>query len=166
LAARKPVHGVVRRMPPAAGTTSAAQRQDLRHDLAAAGRSASPRPRADEGLQDTPEQSPDGLFHVPPLTAFTFSVRLTLRGRDLKTGIVMSCPNKPTASLTERLESARGQEYWRCLEELADTPEFRARLEREFPQAASVWDGSVSRRRFLALMGASLALAGVTGCAQ
>src|SRR5262249_28066377 len=103
---------------------------------------------------------------VPPLTAFTFSVRLTLRGRDMQTGIVMSCPNKPTASLTERLEDARGQEYWRCLEELADTPEFRARLEREFPQAASVWDGSVSRRRFLSLMGASLALAGVTGCAQ
>ncbi len=37
-------------------------------------------------------------------------------------------------------------------------------LRREFPSGASIWNDSVSRRKFLTLMGASLALAGVAGC--
>lgn len=56
---------------------------------------------------------------------------------------------------------------WRSLEELASTPEFVEALEREFPQGASEWHGGeMSRRNFLQLMGASMALAGVglTGC--
>src|SRR5436190_12389898 len=55
-------------------------------------------------------------------------------------------------------------EFWRSLDELAETAEFRERVEREFPDAASVWNDPVSRRRFLALMGASVALAGLSGC--
>jgi molybdopterin-containing oxidoreductase family iron-sulfur binding subunit len=55
---------------------------------------------------------------------------------------------------------------WRSLEELADTPEFREALAREFPEGASEFDDPVSRRRFLALMGASLALAGLTACSR
>jgi MoCo/4Fe-4S cofactor protein with predicted Tat translocation signal len=54
--------------------------------------------------------------------------------------------------------------YWRSLEELSNTPEFEAMLHREFPAAASLWKESVSRRRFLALMGASMALVGLNGC--
>ncbi|HWR83684.1 MAG TPA: TAT-variant-translocated molybdopterin oxidoreductase [Candidatus Deferrimicrobium sp.] len=57
-----------------------------------------------------------------------------------------------------------GQKHWRSLEQLADTAEFRQFLHREFPQGASEMDNSWSRRNFLALMGASLALAGLTGC--
>ena len=56
---------------------------------------------------------------------------------------------------------------WRSLDELASTPEFEAALEREFPQGASEWHGGeISRRSFLQLMGASMALAGIglTGC--
>jgi molybdopterin-containing oxidoreductase family iron-sulfur binding subunit len=56
--------------------------------------------------------------------------------------------------------------YWRSLEELADTPEFREFLQREFPRQASEWNDGLSRRQFLTLMGASLALAGVTGCSS
>ncbi len=56
-------------------------------------------------------------------------------------------------------------EYWRSLDELADTEEFRETLGREFPRQASEWNDPVGRRRFLQLMGASLALAGLTGCA-
>jgi MoCo/4Fe-4S cofactor protein with predicted Tat translocation signal len=65
-----------------------------------------------------------------------------------------------------RLSDARGPQYWRSLDELAATPEFREFLDREFPRQASEWNdpSPVSRRRFLKLMGASLALAGLSGC--
>jgi MoCo/4Fe-4S cofactor protein with predicted Tat translocation signal len=63
------------------------------------------------------------------------------------------------------LSAAQGKQYWRSLEELANDPAFRAALEREFPDRASEWtDDLPSRRHFLALMGASLGLAGVSGC--
>src|SRR5262245_44324322 len=62
-------------------------------------------------------------------------------------------------------ETARGQKkYWRSLEELADTPLFREFVEREFPQQAEEWNSPVERRTFIKLMGASLALAGLSGC--
>src|SRR6516225_10105390 len=54
---------------------------------------------------------------------------------------------------------------WRSLEELAETPAFAAMLHREFPEQAAEWTNPVTRRQFLLLMGASLALAGVSGCA-
>jgi len=53
---------------------------------------------------------------------------------------------------------ATGRKYWRSLEEFAGTPEFRARLEREFPQGAAELQGDeVTRRGFMQFMGASLA---------
>jgi molybdopterin-containing oxidoreductase family iron-sulfur binding subunit len=70
------------------------------------------------------------------------------------------------AAIRARLESGEGPEYWRGLEELADTPEFRERLYREFSEDGAQWLDPVSRRQFLHLMGASLALAGVTGCTR
>jgi molybdopterin-containing oxidoreductase family iron-sulfur binding subunit len=71
-------------------------------------------------------------------------------------------------ALRERLSSLTGQNYWRSLGELADSDDFREHLEREFPRGASEWVGNdpVSRRNFLKLMGASLALAGVVGCTR
>jgi len=60
-----------------------------------------------------------------------------------------------------------GRRYWRSGDELSDTPEFRAWLEREFPSAAAQFEGDEwSRRNFLKLMGASVALAGfgITSC--
>jgi len=62
---------------------------------------------------------------------------------------------------------AAGRQYWRSLDEFAATPEFRARLEREFPQGAAELEGDeMSRRGFMKFMGASVALAGLslTGC--
>src|SRR5471032_2461522 len=62
---------------------------------------------------------------------------------------------------------ATGRKYWRSLEEFANTPEFRARLDREFPQGAAELQGDeVTRRGFMQFMGASIALAGLglTGC--
>ena len=39
-------------------------------------------------------------------------------------------------------------------------------LHREFPKGASEWLDAVSRRGFLKLMGASLAMAGMTACTK
>jgi molybdopterin-containing oxidoreductase family iron-sulfur binding subunit len=59
-----------------------------------------------------------------------------------------------------------GPEYWRSLEELAGSDAFKEALHREFPKGASEWVDSVSRRGFLKVMGASLGLAGMTGCVR
>ena len=69
-------------------------------------------------------------------------------------------------ALRARLEETRGREYWRSLEAVAETPEFKEFLHREFPQNASEWLDPVGRRGFLKLMGASLALAGVSACTR
>jgi molybdopterin-containing oxidoreductase family iron-sulfur binding subunit len=60
--------------------------------------------------------------------------------------------------------ASSGKTYWRSLEELADSPMFEEFVQREFPQQAEEWNDPVERRTFLKLMGASLALAGLTGC--
>lgn len=57
-----------------------------------------------------------------------------------------------------------GKKYWRSLEELADTPVFKEFVAREFPQQAEGWNDPIERRTFIKLMGASLALAGLSGC--
>src|SRR5215510_14489578 len=74
------------------------------------------------------------------------------------------------AAVRARLDGARGRDYWRNLDDLASTPEFRDLVEREFPQQAIGWsddeDSVEGRRNFLKLMGASLALAGLTACTR
>ena len=71
------------------------------------------------------------------------------------------------AAVRAQLQSKTGKQYWRTLEELAGDPNFQELLHREFPrQAPSEWDDSVDRRDFLKLMGASLALAGLSGCGR
>ena len=52
------------------------------------------------------------------------------------------------------------------MDELADTAEFQAAVEKEFPSAAQEWVDPVSRRGFMKLMGASMALAGLAGCTK
>ncbi|MEO6195941.1 MAG: TAT-variant-translocated molybdopterin oxidoreductase [Thermoanaerobaculia bacterium] len=69
-------------------------------------------------------------------------------------------------AVRERLRTKKGPEFWRSLDELAGTPEFEDLLHREFPRFASEWPDGVSRRGFLQLASASLALAGLTGCTQ
>jgi MoCo/4Fe-4S cofactor protein with predicted Tat translocation signal len=88
------------------------------------------------------------------------------------------CPNKKgkldLESVRSRIEAATahddaektGPEYWRSLEELAGSDDFQDALHREFPKGASEWVDSVSRRGFLKVMGASLGLAGMTGCVR
>ncbi len=68
----------------------------------------------------------------------------------------------PSQDLTSA--AAPRARYWRSLSELHRSDDFRQFLDREFPVAASEFPEGVSRRRWLQLMGASLAVAGVTGC--
>lgn len=57
-----------------------------------------------------------------------------------------------------------GKQYWRSLNQLAETEEFQEMLHREFPEGASELSDSIPRRRFLSIMGASFALAGLASC--
>ena len=74
------------------------------------------------------------------------------------------------AAVRNRLQRTSGREYWRSLDDLAATPEFQDLLHREFPRQALGWAEDENpvegRRNFLKLMGASLALAGFTGCTR
>ena len=56
--------------------------------------------------------------------------------------------------------------YWRSLEELASTDEFRAFVEDEFPNRTPDWNSPESRRGFLRVMGASILLAGASACTR
>jgi molybdopterin-containing oxidoreductase family iron-sulfur binding subunit len=60
--------------------------------------------------------------------------------------------------------AAAARQYFRSLDQLADTPEYRASAEREFPEGASEWNDEFSRRKFLGLVAASVALAGLQSC--
>jgi len=70
------------------------------------------------------------------------------------------------AEVRRRLSEVRGPEFWRSLDELAQTPEFEELLHREFPRQAAELPEGVSRRGFLHLMAASLALGGLTACTR
>ncbi|MDM4018695.1 TAT-variant-translocated molybdopterin oxidoreductase [Roseiconus lacunae] len=62
-------------------------------------------------------------------------------------------------------ENSQAPNYWRSLSEYHGSSEFKENfLHREFPVAASEFPEGVSRRRWMQLMGASLAMAGVAGC--
>ena len=71
-------------------------------------------------------------------------------GKDPSSGVSMSAISQ--------------KRHWRSLEHLAETPEFKKIVEREFPEGASELTDPVSRRKFLGIMGASMALAGLASC--
>lgn len=57
-----------------------------------------------------------------------------------------------------------GKAYWRSLDELAETPEFRQLVAREFPHLAEEIFDPKTRRDFLKLIGASLGMLGMAAC--
>ena len=77
----------------------------------------------------------------------------------------------PAMSLEQvraKLGNTTGKRFWRSMDELGDTPEFHEMLRREFPRQAESTEfvDAVSRRGFMKIMGASLALAGLAGCTK
>ncbi len=67
--------------------------------------------------------------------------------------------------MSDKKLNINGKEYWRSMDQLAGTPEFKEFLQREFPEGTVVdLPAQMNRRHFLTLMGASLALAGLTSC--
>jgi MoCo/4Fe-4S cofactor protein with predicted Tat translocation signal len=67
-----------------------------------------------------------------------------------------------------KLDGKTGRRFWKNLDELAETPAFHELMREEFPRQAGAgeWVDAVSRRGFLKVMGASLALAGLAGCTK
>ena len=57
------------------------------------------------------------------------------------------------ADIRSRLAGLEGRTYWRSLEELADTPDFREYVQREFPAQASEFTDPAGRREFLQVDG-------------
>ncbi|MBA4031252.1 MAG: molybdopterin oxidoreductase [Planctomyces sp.] len=78
--------------------------------------------------------------------------------------IAANSPTTEAGATAVRSQSHVPNEYWRSIDQLEQTPEFIEFLHREFPVSASEFPSGMSRRRWLQIMGASLALAGVTGC--
>ena len=62
----------------------------------------------------------------------------------------------------EKLAGKSGKAYWRSLEEVAETAEFQAWVDDEFPNRSSLMQ--IDRRSLLKYMGASMMLAGLSGC--
>ena len=73
--------------------------------------------------------------------------------------------NSPEAT-TEKSNDLAGQEYWRSFEEYAGSPEVIEAISQEFPNYSPDEIRTMSRRQFMQLAGASMALAGLTmtGC--
>jgi molybdopterin-containing oxidoreductase family iron-sulfur binding subunit len=84
----------------------------------------------------------------------------------------MSTENMPAVPVALELPSARNRRgagerrYWKSLDEIAETPAFLDYLHREFPEQASMFEDPEGRREFMKIMGASLALAGLTACTR
>lgn len=68
--------------------------------------------------------------------------------------------------IRKKLAEKTGKNLWRSMEEVAETPEFMSYLKEEFPNGSAQAADPESRREFLKLMGASLLLAAMPGCAQ
>src|ERR1019366_132450 len=120
-------------------------------------------------LQDSHSERPDQLRGLPSMS------HQPMNESKLNTGSIVE-NEKATAALDDgpltlaqvrvQLKGTKGKRFWRSVDELADTAEFQAAVEKEFPSAAQEWVDPVSRRGFMKLMGASMALAGLAGCAK
>jgi MoCo/4Fe-4S cofactor protein with predicted Tat translocation signal len=65
-------------------------------------------------------------------------------------------------AMRSALDGKKGRHYWRTLDEVTQSEEFKTWFEDEFPNRKELFD--INRRDLLKFAGAGLALAGLTGC--
>ena len=104
-------------------------------------------------VPDPPADGVDGLHDVPPMNQETGGGRQEA-GREADVRLPEAGPGTNLAAARKRLESIEGREYWRSIEELLETEDFREHLHREFrvpidsgvePPGAPVAHGRVDR---------------------
>ncbi|HTL47716.1 MAG TPA: TAT-variant-translocated molybdopterin oxidoreductase [Verrucomicrobiae bacterium] len=76
----------------------------------------------------------------------------------------MDKPAFDLSKIRQKLSQLRGSTFWRSLEEVAETKDFKEFLEHEYPHGAAEFDQPIDRREFLKLMGASILMSGLAGC--
>ncbi len=69
-------------------------------------------------------------------------------------------------ALRQKLASGRGPQFWRTLEEAAESRELQEYVEQEFPGLSGQIPQGVDRRNLLKVMAASLAMAGAAACTK
>jgi molybdopterin-containing oxidoreductase family iron-sulfur binding subunit len=69
-------------------------------------------------------------------------------------------------AIREKLATGRGPQFWRTLEEAAETEELVEYVEQEFPGLSGQIPQGVDRRNLLKVMAASLAMAGAAACTK
>ena len=62
------------------------------------------------------------------------------------------------------MEKDKKNTYWKSIEEFKNPKPFREAAINEFPDWIMEAPSTMSRKKFLAIMGASIALAGLSGC--
>lgn len=67
-------------------------------------------------------------------------------------------------SIRARLANEKGKVFWRSLDELSENPDFQEAVKPEFADNTEVWLDPFGRRKFLKIMAASFAFAGLTAC--
>ena len=70
------------------------------------------------------------------------------------------------AAVRAKLAKDGGKRFWQSLDELAETPEYRYKLENEFPENTEKEAEGIDRRGILKLMAASAAMAGLSACTK
>jgi MoCo/4Fe-4S cofactor protein with predicted Tat translocation signal len=75
-------------------------------------------------------------------------------------------PDVDIETLRAATADAGSPRFWRSMDELANTPEFRDHKENEFPHGANDPGATMDRRELLKVMAASAAFAGLTGCTK
>ena len=110
-------------------------------------------------------QSIESSMHSHPEHAHTKSKD----GGFVSLETLLEPPRKAAVSietLREKLSNGRGPQFWRTLEEAAESNELTEYVEQEFPGLSGQIPQGVDRRNLLKVMAASLAMAGAAACTK